>query len=151
MCLLTNAFSGVALERYSTLLPKETTPGTCQWTKLNFIFVSKQVQNGTPYKENNDVARGFHWLSCGFHYVFCLFHMHFLVQPICCRWPEGIQSEKSSLAIMCRLLYQKVNLDTKCPCRAHWWSICRGAQKAIWHYCEKLPRRVPNHHQHGPY
>ena len=40
---------------------------------------------------------------------------------------------------------------TKCPCRAHWWGICRGAQQAIQHHCDKLPRCVPNHHQHGPY
>ena len=39
----------------------------------------------------------------------------------------------------------------KCPCEAHWWGICRGAQEAIWHHGEKLPRRVPNHHQLGPY
>ena len=39
----------------------------------------------------------------------------------------------------------------KCPCRAHWRGVCRGAQGAIWHHCEKLPRRVPNHHQLGPY
>ena len=39
----------------------------------------------------------------------------------------------------------------KCPCRVHWWGICRGAQKAIWHHYEKLPRRVPNCHQLGPY
>ena len=32
---------------------------------------------------------------------FCLFNMHFSVQCTRCRWPEGIQSEKSSLAIMC--------------------------------------------------
>ena len=39
---------------------------------------------------------------------FCLFNMHFSVQCICCWWSEGIQSEKNSLAIMCCLLYQKV-------------------------------------------
>ena len=27
----------------------------------------------------------------------------------------------------------------------------RGAQEAIWHHCEKLPRRVLNHYQLGPY
>ena len=27
--------------------------------KLNFILVSKQVQNGAPYKGNNDDAEGF--------------------------------------------------------------------------------------------
>ena len=27
-----------------------------------------------------------------------------------------------------------------CPCRAHWWRICRGAQEAIWCQCEKFPR-----------
>ena len=40
---------------------------------------------------------------------------------------------------------------TKCPCRAHWWGICRGAQEVIWRHCEKLPRRLPNHHQLGLY
>ena len=39
----------------------------------------------------------------------------------------------------------------KCPCRAHWWGICRGAHEAIWHQCEKLPRLVSNHHQLAPY
>ena len=39
---------------------------------------------------------------------FCLFNMHLSVQCTSCRWPEGIQSEKSSLAIMCCLLYQRV-------------------------------------------
>ena len=39
----------------------------------------------------------------------------------------------------------------KCPCRAHQWGICWGAHKTIWHHCEKLPRRVPKHHQLGPY
>ena len=38
----------------------------------------------------------------------------------------------------------------KRPCRAHWWCICRGVQEAIWHHCEKLHWRVPNHHFHGP-
>ena len=41
------------------LRSKETAHGTCQWTKLNFILVSKQIQNGTLYKGNNDVGRGF--------------------------------------------------------------------------------------------
>ena len=36
-----------------------------------------------------------------------------------------------------------------CPCRAHRWG--RGAQEVIWHHCEKLPRRVLNHHQLGSY
>ena len=40
---------------------------------------------------------------------------------------------------------------TKCPCRAHQWSICRGAQETVWYHCEKFPRRVLNHHQLGPY
>ena len=40
---------------------------------------------------------------------------------------------------------------TKCPCRAHRWGICWGAQEAIWHHCEKLLRYVLNHHQLGPY
>ena len=40
---------------------------------------------------------------------------------------------------------------TKCPSRAHRWGICRGAQEAIGHHWEKLPRRVPNHHKLGPY
>ena len=39
---------------------------------------------------------------------YCLFNMHFSVQCTRCRWPEGIQSEKSSFAIMCCLPYQKV-------------------------------------------
>ena len=39
---------------------------------------------------------------------FCLFNMHFSVQCTSCRWPEGIQSEISSLAIMCCLPCQKV-------------------------------------------
>ena len=38
----------------------------------------------------------------------CLLNMHFSVQCTRCRWPEGIQSEKSSLAIMCCLPHQKV-------------------------------------------
>ena len=38
----------------------------------------------------------------------------------------------------------------KCPCRTHRWSICRGAQEAKWHHCEKLPRRVPNHYRLEP-
>ena len=44
---------------------------------------------------------------------FCLFNMHFSVQCTRCRWPEGIQSEKSSLAIMCCLPYQKVQFRYK--------------------------------------
>ena len=39
----------------------------------------------------------------------------------------------------------------KCPCRARRRGICRGAQEAIWHHYEKVPRRVPNHPQLGPY
>ena len=39
--------------------------------------------------------------------------MHFSVQCTRCRWPEGIQSEKSSLAIMCCLPYQKVQFRCK--------------------------------------
>ena len=40
----------------------------------------------------------------------------------------------------------------KCSCRAHWWGICRGAKEAIsHHHFGKLPIRVPNHHQLGPY
>ena len=39
----------------------------------------------------------------------------------------------------------------ECPCRAHWWGICRGAQEAIGYHCEKLPRSVPTHHQLGHY
>ena len=44
---------------------------------------------------------------------FCLFNMHLSVQCTSCRWPEGIQSEKSSLAIMCCLLYQRVQFRYK--------------------------------------
>ena len=40
---------------------------------------------------------------------------------------------------------------TKVFRRAYRWGICRGAQEAIWHQYEKLPRRVLNHHQLGPY
>ena len=47
-----------ALESDGTLVAKQTTPGTCQWTKLRFILVSNQVQNGTLYKGNNNVGRG---------------------------------------------------------------------------------------------
>ena len=39
---------------------------------------------------------------------------------------------------------------TKCPCKAHLQGIWKGAQEAIWHLCDKLPRCVPNHHQLGP-
>ena len=39
----------------------------------------------------------------------------------------------------------------KCTSRAHQGGIYWEAQEAIWHYCEKLPRRVPNHHQLDPY
>ena len=46
---------------------------------------------------------------------FCLFNMHLSVQCTSCRWPEGIQSEKSSLAIMCCLLYQRVQFRYRCP------------------------------------
>ena len=67
VCLLTTAFHGVALESdNSTFLSKEAAPGTCQWTKLNFILVKKQVQDGTLYKGNNDVGWGF----IGCHMVF---------------------------------------------------------------------------------
>ena len=53
-----NAFSGVALERDSTLLSKETASTRhLSMGILNFILVSKQVRNGTLYKGN--VARGF--------------------------------------------------------------------------------------------
>ena len=48
-------------------------------------------------------------------------------------------------------LANSTKLFAKYPCRAHRWGIRRGAQEAIWHHCEKLPRRVPNHHQLGPY
>ena len=40
---------------------------------------------------------------------------------------------------------------TKCPYRAHWWSICGGAQDESWHHCETLSRRLPNRHLLGPY
>ena len=39
----------------------------------------------------------------------------------------------------------------KCPRRPHQWSICLGAQWAIWHHCEKLHRHVQSHHQLGLY
>ena len=39
----------------------------------------------------------------------------------------------------------------KCPYRAHWWDIRKGAQEGIWRYCGKLPVHGPNHHQLGPY
>ena len=39
----------------------------------------------------------------------------------------------------------------KCPCRANRSGFCQGAHEMIWHHCEKLSRRVPNHHQLGPY
>ena len=39
----------------------------------------------------------------------------------------------------------------KCPSRAHRWCMSRRALEAIWHHCEKLPRRVPNHNELGHY
>ena len=52
---------------------------------------------------------------------FCLFNMHLSVQCTSCRWPEGIQSEKSSLAIMCCLLYQRVQFRYKSWCLYKVW------------------------------
>ena len=42
---------------------------------------------------------------------------HFPVQCTCCRWPEGIHTEKTYLAIICCLLYQKVQSRYKCSNR----------------------------------
>ena len=40
---------------------------------------------------------------------------------------------------------------TKCSWRARQWGVCRATPEVIWHHCAKLPKRVPNHHQLGPY
>ena len=55
----------------------------------------------------------------------CLFNMHFSVQCTRCRWPGGIQFEKSSLAIMCCLPHQKVQFRYKYTemCVCVWFSI----------------------------
>ena len=72
----------------------------------------KKVQNGTLYKGNNDVAKGF--IGCHVISIMILpVQYAFSVQCTRCRWPEGIQSEKSSLAIMCCLPYQKVQFKYK--------------------------------------
>ena len=50
-----------------------------------------------------------------------LFNMHFSVQCTRCRWPEGMQSEKSSLAIMC--CTKRYNLDTGMGWLLWVWSL----------------------------
>ena len=102
------------------LLSKEI--AHCSQKRQHPAIVSEQNQNSYWYQNKYKMGHftkeimmlvGDSLVVMWFPLWFCLFNMHFPVQSTCCQWPEGIQSERSFLAIMCCLLYQKIQSRCK--------------------------------------